>query len=90
MRAQTSRSDQDRVIRASEVGAFAYCAHAWWLGSVDGVRPDDVRRLQAGWTVHEQHGRQVMLGNLLVRLFYVLLILAGVAGLGWLMSSLVG
>lgn len=88
--AKRSQNSQDRVIRASEVGAFAYCAHAWWLGSVEGVRPDDVRRLQTGRTVHEQHGRQVILGNLLIRLFYVLLILAGVAGLGWLMSSLVG
>ena len=88
--AKTSQNSQDRVIRASEVGAFVYCAHAWWLGSVEGVRPDDLRRLQTGRTVHEQHGRQVILGNLLIRLFYVLLILAGVAGLGWLMSSLVG
>jgi hypothetical protein len=90
MRTKTPRNDRDRVIRASEVGAYVYCARAWWLGSVEGVRPDDVRRLQTGSTVHEKHGRQVILGHLLIRLFYVLLILAGVAGLGWLMSSLVG
>jgi hypothetical protein len=90
MRTKTPRIDRDRVIRASEVGAHVYCARAWWLGSVEGVRPDDVRRLQTGSTVHEQHGRRVILGHLLIRLFYVLLILAGVAGLGWLMSSLLG
>lgn len=90
MKVQTPQNDPERVIRASEVGAHAYCARAWWLGSVEGVRPDDVRRLQAGWTVHEQHGRRVVLSAVLTRLFYVLLILAGVAGLGWLISSFVG
>jgi len=90
MRAKTSQNNQERVIRASELGTFVYCAHAWWFGSVEGVRPDDVRRLQTGRIVHEQHGRQVILGNLLIRLFYVLLILVGAAGLGWLLSSLLG
>jgi hypothetical protein len=49
----------DRVIRASEIGQYDFCAKAWWLGSIDGVQPSNIRELQAGTTAHEQHGRQV-------------------------------
>ena len=49
----------DRVIRASEIGQYDFCAKAWWLGSIDGVQPSNIRELQAGTAAHEQHGRQV-------------------------------
>ena len=49
----------ERIIRASEIGQYDYCAKAWWLGSVEGVPPSNVRELQAGTTAHEEHGRQV-------------------------------
>lgn len=49
----------DRIIRASELGQYDYCAKAWWLGSVEGVPPSNVRELQAGTAAHETHGRQV-------------------------------
>ena len=49
----------DRVIRASEIGQYDYCAKAWWLGSIEGVSPSNVHELQAGTAVHEEHGRQV-------------------------------
>ncbi|MBI5565581.1 MAG: hypothetical protein HY870_11830 [Chloroflexi bacterium] len=49
----------DRIIRASEIGQYDYCAKAWWLGSVEGVPPSNVRELQAGTAAHAQHGRQV-------------------------------
>ncbi len=49
----------ERIIRASEIGQYDYCAKAWWLGSVEGVQPSNVRELQAGTVAHEQHGRQV-------------------------------
>lgn len=84
------RDDGRRIIRASEVGTFSYCARAWWLGSVQGRRPDDVRRLQAGQAVHERHGRHVLLSTALMRLAYLLLLLAGLAGAGWLVGLLVG
>jgi len=49
----------DRIIRASEIGQYDFCAKAWWLGSIDGVQPSNMRELQAGAAAHEQHGRQV-------------------------------
>jgi hypothetical protein len=49
----------DRVIRASEIGQYDFCAKAWWLGSIEGVPPSNVHELQAGTAVHEEHGRQV-------------------------------
>lgn len=49
----------ERIIRASEVGQYDYCAKAWWLGSIEGVQPSNVRELQAGTAAHEAHGRQV-------------------------------
>jgi hypothetical protein len=84
------QDDGRRIIRASEVGTFSYCARAWWLGSVQGRRPDDVHRLQAGQAVHERHGQHVLLSTTLMRLAYLLLLLAGVAGAGWLVGLLVG
>lgn len=88
--ANTTRSEQGRVIRASELGTYAYCARAWWLGAIEGVRPKDVRRLQAGRAVHERHGQRVILSAGLVRLAYLLLMLAGLVGVGWVMSLLGG
>ena len=49
----------DRIIRASEIGQYDFCAKAWWLGSIEGVQPSNVRELQAGTAAHEEHGRQV-------------------------------
>ena len=85
----TRRNDGRRIIRASEVGNFSYCARAWWLGSVQGKRPDDVRRLQAGQAAHERHGRYVLFSAILMRLAYLLLLLAGMTGAAWLISLLV-
>jgi hypothetical protein len=88
MTTNTPPDAHHRIIRASEVGAFSYCARAWWLGSVQGLRPDDVRPFQAGQSAHERHGRRVLLGILLMRLAYFLLLLAGIVGAGWLVSLL--
>ena len=49
----------DRIIRASEIGQYDYCAKAWWLGSIEEVPPSNVHDLQAGLAAHEAHGRQV-------------------------------
>jgi CRISPR/Cas system-associated exonuclease Cas4 (RecB family) len=54
-----------RVIRASEVAQYAYCAKAWWLGSVQGVASSNTRELAHGEHVHRAHGRRVWLAGVL-------------------------
>lgn len=69
-----------RVIRASEVGQYVYCARAWWLGRVMGYHSRNVAAMEAGWTAHRRHGRAVAGYHWLRRLGYVLLALAVIAG----------
>lgn len=52
-----------RVIRASEIGQYQYCARAWWLGSVLGVPSANTRELRRGETAHRQHGQTVWLAR---------------------------
>lgn len=89
MTKQTKRQ-HSRIIRASEIGSYTYCAHAWWLNAIEGVRPQKMQRLHAGQATHERHGRQVLLSAALIRLAYLLLLLAAMAGAGWLLNLLAG
>jgi CRISPR/Cas system-associated exonuclease Cas4 (RecB family) len=67
-----------RIIRASEIGQYAYCARAWWLGSVKGAPSTNTREMARGEEVHQQHGRSVWLAGAL-RVLALLLALAAVA-----------
>ena len=79
-----------RVIRASEVGQYAFCAHAWWLGSIQG-RPSTLgKRMAEGETAHQQHGRSVRSAVTLARLAYLLLALAALIALVALLQSVGG
>lgn len=49
----------DRIIRASEIGAYVYCRRSWWLSRVAGYRPANVQALQRGARFHQRHGRLV-------------------------------
>jgi CRISPR/Cas system-associated exonuclease Cas4 (RecB family) len=80
----------DRVIRASEIGQYTYCAHAWWLGSVQGVPSSCQREMAAGKVAHHRHGREVITSLWLSRLAYLALLLAAVVGVVWLVSGLLG
>jgi len=82
--------DQDRVIRASEIGQYEYCARAWWLGQVLGYRSHNVEEMTAGAEEHVHHGRQVVSYHCWQRLAYFLLSLAAVVGLLLLWSLLRG
>ena len=47
------------IIRASEVGHYAYCARAWWLTRVRGMAPENLQELATGRRFHAEHGRSV-------------------------------
>ena len=76
----------DRVIRASEIGRYVYCARDWWLGSVRGLPSTHTREMAAGEAAHRRHGRGVRGSLLLNRLAYVVLLLAAVIGIVWLIG----
>ena len=62
-----SRDESDRILRASELGQYSFCAKAWWLGSVEGAPSANVREMDAGASAHEQHGQTVQLAAWLSR-----------------------
>ena len=76
----------DRVIRASELGQYAFCAKAWWLGSVEGVPSANVREMDAGTSAHEHHGLTVQLSIWLGRAGMVCLAL-GLLLLTWFLLT---
>lgn len=67
-----------RVIRASEIGAYVYCARAWWLQQVAGHEPAGQERRSSGVTLHQRHGTGVALSRWLLGLA-LLLLLSGTA-----------
>lgn len=80
----------DDIIRASEIGQYAYCARAWWLGRVKGYRSTNVRAMRQGAAGHDRHGRAVEGYHLQRRVAVALLMLASVALAAWLLLSLGG
>jgi hypothetical protein len=73
----------DRLIRASEVGEYAYCARAWWLARVLGRERENVRELAAGRVRHVRHGQGIALAALLQQLGLILLLTALVVAVLW-------
>ncbi len=76
-------SPRGKRITASQIGQYAYCARAWWLGVVEGREPTDIGRIDAGAVVHERHGWQVSLSRGFSRLALILLIAAFLSLLIW-------
>ena len=79
-----------RVIRASEIGQYAYCARAWWLGSVQGRPSSHQREMATGEMAHRRHGRGVRTTTQLTLLAYALLAIAITLGLLWLIGPVTG
>ena len=57
------KDERSRIIRASEIGQYRYCARAWWLNSVLGVPSANTRELAGGEQQHQTHGRKVWVSN---------------------------
>jgi CRISPR/Cas system-associated exonuclease Cas4 (RecB family) len=81
---------RNRVVRASEIGQYVYCAHAWWLGSVEGLPSTHQQEMAAGETAHLRHGRRVRASLGLGRLAYGVLLLAAMVAVVWLVSEMFG
>ncbi|HOE34986.1 MAG: hypothetical protein GX415_04920 [Chloroflexi bacterium] len=64
-----------RVLRASELGTYLYCARAWWYQR-SGVPSENQAALSSGTNFHQQHARGVLLASFLRAAALFLLILA--------------
>jgi hypothetical protein len=72
-------------ITASQVGQYAYCARAWWFGTVEGRPSENIGLLAEGRRGHRRHGRQVTLAFTLRRLAWASLVLAVLALTVWVL-----
>jgi len=64
-----------RVLRASELGSYLYCARAWWYQRL-GIPSDNQAELKPGTNFHQQHASGVLQSFLLRAAAVLLLILA--------------
>jgi hypothetical protein len=76
---------ESNLLRASEIGNYAYCARSWWLSRVRGLPSAHLERMMVGEEKHRSHGRAVVASNRLERLAYLLLLVGGMLALaaGW-------
>jgi hypothetical protein len=66
-----------RIIRASEIGTYLYCARAWWYHR-NGVESANQAEMTLGTETHRLHGRRVAAAGL-TRLAGLILLLAALA-----------
>jgi len=87
-------SGKSRVLKASEIGSYAYCSRGWWLSSVLGYQSAHSEQMALGEEEHLGHGRAVVISHRLERLGYALVILGIVVGvcgvIWWFAAALAG
>ncbi|MCL5997356.1 MAG: hypothetical protein M1546_15055 [Chloroflexi bacterium] len=76
MEKRTGGTRQGRIIRASEIGQYTFCARAWWLSQIRGVPSTNTHALAQGEAVHQRHGRAVWTAGALRIVAFVFLIVA--------------
>uniref|UniRef100_A0A7C1FQE7 Uncharacterized protein n=1 Tax=Caldilinea aerophila TaxID=133453 RepID=A0A7C1FQE7_9CHLR len=70
-------ADRDRpLVRASEIGLWAYCHRAWWLASMQGAVHQNPQRLTRGAEQHAFHGEQTLQAQRIQRIGLWLFLLA--------------
>lgn len=52
-------SRDPELVRASDIGLWAYCHRAWWLARVQGVPHQNPQQLAYGLEVHAEHGARL-------------------------------
>lgn len=80
---------KSRRVTASQVGQYAFCARAWWLGSVENCEPVYLDRLDDGRVAHERHGWSVALARASSRLAVLLVVAAALALAAWTILALI-
>lgn len=80
---------KSKQVSASEIGQYAYCAHAWWLAIIEKREPQNPATLDAGIRAHERHAWQVSFARAAGRLALALSILAVLALVGWALVTLI-
>ncbi len=84
-----AEADQ-RIIRASDIAQYAYCARSWWLGRICKFPPENLGQLAQGSERHFSHGRTVAAHQLAARAGYLCLGGAMVIALLLLILALCG
>ena len=79
----------DDIIRASEIGQYAYCARAWWLARVKGLPSANAAQMRAGTEQHRTHGRSVERFRRLRRIAIALVLAGALLLAAWLLAALV-
>ena len=64
------------LVRASEIGEWAYCQRAWWLAHVERAPHENPQALADGVTTHAAHGADVRRAQRLQRAGLWLLLVA--------------
>jgi hypothetical protein len=52
-------SQNRELVRASDIGLWAYCHRAWWLARVQGAPHKNPQQLAHGVEMHAEHGAQL-------------------------------
>ena len=71
-------STSSKVLKASEIGNYAYCERGWWLSRVLGYRSAHRESMALGEQAHLSHGRAVVASHRQKQFGYALVLLGGV------------
>jgi hypothetical protein len=78
------------LVRASDIGAWAYCRRAWYLAHVRGVAHSRPEILQRGTEAHTQHGQQVRRAGTMQRIGLWLIITGVILALLLVVAAFLG
>lgn len=67
------------LVRASDIGLWAFCHRAWWLARVRGVEHQRPALLAKGIAAHQAHGHTVQRAQQQITLGWALLALGMIA-----------
>jgi hypothetical protein len=76
------------LVRASDIGLWAYCHRAWWLAQVKGVQHANPQILSRGAEQHAVHGARALRAQQIQRIGLWLFLLAVLALAAALMMRL--